>query len=132
MLRPRHRQLRAAALLSVLLLGFSSTRAAVAFERDLFAPDRHEIAAFGYDGEPASEPTSIASQLALAICAQSALAPRTGELRQPSETRAAPRSLVVTSCEPDSPVHEDPGTHCPGSGELTRWCLAHATSTDDP
>jgi hypothetical protein len=130
--RTRRCDRRGIALIAVLLLGFSSTRTAVAFEQDLLGPEQHAISAVGEDGAPESESTSIASQIPLALCAQTALAPRIGELRQPSAMRAAPRSLVVVSCEVPSSPREETGALCTGSGELTRWCLAHATSTQAP
>jgi hypothetical protein len=119
------------ALIGAFLMAASSAQAAVRFERPHpVDSDRHEIVAAGSPDAAAPDAAQIVAR-AHAGEQQASVARRIAETRPPIEMRV-----------PDRPA--SPGRALPqrqdelrlasrsGCAEVARWCLAHATSTQDP
>jgi hypothetical protein len=128
----QRRERRALALIGALLIAASSARAAMDFEPP--APtdsDRPEIVAAGSLDAAAPDAQQIVAR-AHASEQQACVARRGAETRHPVELR-------VPSERPATPGRALPERQAElrlasrsGCAEVARWCLAHATSTQDP
>jgi hypothetical protein len=126
------RDRRALAMIGALLVAASSARAAIRFERpDPNDSDRHQIVAAGSPDASAPDSRRIVAR-AHAREHETSVTPRAAASRHPVEARApADRPATTSRALPDRRDAECLATRS-GCGEVARWCLAHATSTQDP
>jgi hypothetical protein len=124
---------RALAVIGVLLLIASSAQAAISFERPgPKRPDRDELAAAESPGASAPDSERVAASGAHPVELESGVAPRIGESRQPAEARLPTGSLATPSRELAADGRAERLLRRSRPGEIARWCLAHATSTQAP
>jgi hypothetical protein len=126
------RDRRGLALIGALLIAASSARAAVSFERpDPIDSDHHEIVAAGSLDAAAPDAQRIVAR-AHAGDQQASVARRSAEIRHPIEMRVpAGRPATPGRALPERQDGRRLASRS-GCAEVARWCLAHATSTQDP